>query len=292
MCVGFRNMLCTTHSSLRSYKTINTQKNPRGPKNTEQEQGVLGLVTDYFWTCTFYWGGINDCKCFIPPCISHLLYAFAPAGYFLSDLTQALNKALSTFNPSTVPVSSRVKMYYRSAVLVVCISNTIRNVYYGLVKFCLFLRYEQLLANVHSSYSSFPFAFFSIPSFSCFFFSFCNCLSQGNIHSLEDIRKFWNNNCKRIIMIPIIMMELIGCIDRFTKKMYHRNGNKNPFICTESLYSTSLLQHWHRFNIVGDLELIAFWHKIHNPCSFQHGVSKVLCGGIWQIPFAEDLKQN
>lgn len=65
MCVGFRNMLCTTHSSLRSYKTINTQKNPRGPKNTEQEQGVLGLVTDYFWTCTFYWGGINDCKCFI-----------------------------------------------------------------------------------------------------------------------------------------------------------------------------------------------------------------------------------
>lgn len=171
-------------------------------------------------------------------------------------------------------------------------SHTIIYVYNGLVKFSLFLWYEQLLANVHSSYSSFPFAFFSIPSFSCFFFSFCNCLSQGNINSFEDIRKFWNNNCKRIIMIPIIMMELIGCIDRFTKKMYHRNGSKNPFICTESLYSTSLLQHWHRFNIVGDLELIAFWHKIHNPCSFQHGVSKVLCGGIWQIPFAEDLKQN
>lgn len=37
-------------------------------------------------------------------------------------------------------------------------------------------------------------------------------------------------------------MELIGHIDWFTKKMYHRKGSKDPFIWGENLYYTSLLQ--------------------------------------------------
>lgn len=39
-------------------------------------------------------------------------------------------------------------------------------------------------------------------------------------------------------------MELIGCLEQFTKKMYHRKGNESPLICIENLYPMPLLQQW------------------------------------------------
>lgn len=142
-----------------------------------------------------YGSGINYSKCCIPPCNPHLL-----SGKW-DTFHQALLGRWTRPSPHW-PICSwciwccMVKMHYRPTVLL-WLLQPVRHVCNGLVKFCVAMNRQWLMSVllVHR----FPFAFSSFP---CpFIFSFCICLSQRNICSLEGIREFQNNNLNGIIII-------------------------------------------------------------------------------------------